>query len=221
MSSHSFVLRKLHVAMAVGAVALCAALPAAHAAVVVVVPATPISITDSIDGIYFNVITGVTGATGASVPGWDINPYNNGTGLTFYGTASPYGVLATGTPGTSAETTALALGAPITAAGQYNQFQTRGTAFQTPGVRFMGFKFLNEGTGIANYGWLRVSSGANLTPDGGFPAFITAYGYDNAGASVLAGAGLAPVPEPSTWALFGVALAGAAGLRGWRGRRAA
>jgi PEP-CTERM motif len=217
MSCHSLVPKKLQSAMAAGAIALCVVLPAAHAAVVVVVPATPIGLINSFNGLYLNVVTGVFGASGGAVPGYDINPWGN-SGLVFFAPATS-GVVATGTPGLTAEATALSLGAPITPAAQFNTSVTRGADFQVPGVHFLGFRFFNESTSATNYGWLQISSGTNPPPNAGFPAFITAYGYENAGASITAGAGL--VPEPSTWALFSVALAGAAGLRSWKARRAA
>ncbi len=217
MNTHSFVPKKLHLALFSGAAALFAAALPAQAAIISVTPAAPILITNSIDGIYFNVVTGVTGATGASVPGWDINPYNNNAGLTFYGAASPAGVLATGTPGTTAQALALPFGFLIGSGGQYNQFQTVGTAFQTAGDRYVGFRFINEAAGNAqNYGWLLIRSGATA----GFPAGIVSYGYENAGASINAGA-VAAIPEPSTYAMFGLAFAAAAGWRSLKGRRAA
>ncbi len=216
MNTLSFVPKKLHLALVAGAAAVFSAAPPAEAAVVVVdLTATPINVTDSIDGVYLNVVTGA--ATPAATTGWDINPYNNGAGLTFYGAATPSGVLATGTPGTAAVATLLSYGALISAAGQYNQFQTQGTAFQSAGTSYLGFRFLNESTTATNYGWLRLSTGATA----GFPAAITAYGYENAGASITAGAGLpAPVPEPSTYAMFGAALAAGAAWRGLKRRRA-
>ena len=166
------------------AIAACIASPAAMAAVVCASPG--ISITNSIDGVYINLVTGATGASGGAVPGWDIDPYNNGAGLTFYGSASPAGILATGSPGTSAETSVVAAGAPISptpAPAFYNQFQTRGTAFQTAGTRFVGIAFLNESTSAINYGWLEVVSGATA----GFPATISRYCYDDTGAGITAG----------------------------------
>jgi hypothetical protein len=218
MNSHSFVPKKLHLALVAGAAAVFAAAPSAEAAVVVVdLSAAPINVTNSIDGVYLNVVTGVASASAAGTPGWDINPYNNGAGLTFYGAASPSGVLATGTAGTGAVATALSVGATISAAGQYNQFQTQGTAFQAAGTSYLGFRFLNESTSLVNYGWLLLSTGATA----GFPAAILAYGYENAGGVSTAGAGLAPVPEPSTYAMFGLAFAAAAGWRSLKGRRAA
>lgn len=219
MSNHmqSSVRKKLHAAMFAGASALFLAAAPAHAVVVYTdLTATPLSITDSIDGVYLNVVTGVTGSSANDVPDWDINPYNNGAGLTFYGSASPAGVLATGTPGVTAAATALAFGDAITSAGQYNQFQTTGAAFQVTGQEYVGFKFLNEGSSAYNYGWMLLSTTATT----GFPAAILGYAYEDTGLSITAGQVVA-VPEPGTFAMFGIAMAGAAGLSAWRRRRSA
>lgn len=174
----------------------------AEAAVVTVTPATPIAITDSIDGVYFNVVTGVTGASSAAVPGYDINPYNNGGGLTFYGNATPQGILATGTAGTTAVAQLLTPGSVVSATpavGFYNQFQTIGSLFTaTSGTKFVGFRFTNETTGILNYGYLAVSTTAGT----GFPATITSYGYENTGAAIT----IPGVPEPTSLGLAGLAV---------------
>lgn len=216
---HQVALRsRLHIALFAAAAAGVLAAPATHAAVIYAdLTASPISIPDSIDGIYINLVTGVSGASGGAVPGWDFNPYNNNAGLTFYGAASPSGILASGTPGTSAETVRLSFGDLIGPAGQYNQFQTRGTSFQgVTGVSYMGLRFINEGTGATNYAWAEFQTAAGS----GFPAALVRYAYENTGASITAG-DVGAVPEPSTLAMFGMALAGAAGLRTWRQRRQA
>ncbi|HEY1089764.1 MAG TPA: PEP-CTERM sorting domain-containing protein [Burkholderiaceae bacterium] len=215
MNISTSVLKRLHVAMFAGATAVFAVASSAHADVIYTnLAATPLSITNSIDGVYLNIVTGVSGSSGAAVPGWDINPYNNNAGLTFYGAASPSGIMATGTPGTTAVATALAFGALISSAGQFNQFQTVGTAFQAEGTNYVGFRFQNEVTGAQNYGWALISSGATA----GFPASILGYAYENTGLSITAGQ-VSAVPEPSTYAMFGLALAGAAGIGSWRRRR--
>ena len=105
------------------------------------------------------------------------------------------------------------MGAVIGAAGQYNQLQTTATGFQTAGQRDVGLRFQNEALGIQNYGWMLINSGATS----GFPASIVSYAYENNGGQILAGA----VPEPSTYAMFGLALAAGLALRGWRNRRSA
>jgi len=204
---------KLHAAIFAGAV--FAAAPMAHAVVVYVVPAAPISIPNNIFGVYVNLVTGLSGLSDAAVSGWDFNPYNNGGGLTFFGAVSPSGILATGTPGTGAVATPLEIGDVIGSAGQYNQFQTQAPGFQTAGLRYVGVLFDNEALGVQNYGWLLINSGASTLPDGGFPATIVSWAYETNGGQILAGA----VPEPSTYAMFGLALAAGLGLRGWRNRR--
>jgi hypothetical protein len=219
MTRNSLLSSKLHLALIAGATAVFAAAPAAEAAVIYTdLTATPLVIPNNLDGVYLNILTGATGTSGLDVAGWDINPYNNGGGLTFYGSASPAGILATGTPGTSAQATALALGALISAAGQYNQFQTRGAAFQVTGQEFLGFRFLNENTNAINYGWALISTTASSGVNLGFPASILGYAYEDTGASIAAGAGLPAVPEPSTYAMFGLALAAAAGRTLWKRR---
>lgn len=148
-----------------------------------VICASPnLDVPNDLSGVYLNLVTGDTsGGTG-----WDVNPYNNNAGLTFYGAASPSGVLASGVAGSTAETVVLASGAPVSptpAPNFYNQFQTRGTAFQTAGTRFLGVKFMNESTAATNYGWVEIISGATA----GFPATISRYCYDDTGAGITAG----------------------------------
>ena len=197
--------------------AAAGALPGAAQAAVIIktfAAGSGIAVTNSIDGVYLNVVTGVTGASSGAVAGYDINVYNNGGGLTFYGAASPYGVLATGTAGTLAVAQRLNVGATVssTSTGFYNQFQTVGTAFQgTTGVSYVGFRFLNEVTGATNYGYLQLTT----TSGDGFPATITGYAYDNAGLGLTVAA-IAPtasaVPEPATWGMMilGFGMIGAA-----------
>lgn len=195
-----------------GATALLFLAPAAQAAVVSVSFANaPVVVPNNIDGVYFNFVTGQRSTT--EFTGFDFNPYNNGSGITFYGNASPSGILATGTPGTLAEARVLQFGDLISAAGQYNQYQTRGDNFDVTGQEYVGLRFLNEATGILNYGWALVST----TAGNGFPASVLGYGYENTGLSITAGqtATVVPppaaVPEPGSIALVGLAL-GAMGL---------
>lgn len=190
-----------------GATALLFLAPAAQAAVISVSFAgAPVVVPNNIDGIYFNFVTGVRSTT--EFAGFDFNPYNNGSGITFYGNATPSGILATGTPGTSAEARVLQFGDLISSTGQYNQYQTRGDSFDVTGQEYVGLRFLNEATGILNYGWALLST----TAGNGFPASVLGYGYENTGLSITAGqtAAVVPppaaVPEPGSIALVGLAL---------------
>lgn len=150
------------------------------------------------------------------MPGWDINPYNNGGCLIFYDAASPSGILATGIPGTTAIASVLALSSFVGpgSMGFYNQFQTLGTNFQTADDRYIGFRFSNDAaTPVTYYGHLLIRSGGTT----GFPASIVSYGYENTGLAVTIGA----VPKIGTFAMLGLGLAGIAGLSNLRRRRVA
>jgi hypothetical protein len=104
-----------------------------------------------------------------------------------------------------AEATSLSVGDSISASGQYNQFQTVATSFRSEGTRYVGFRFLNEGTNQLNYAWLEIQSGALAFPSQGFPAPILKYAYENTGLSITAGEVppiVSAVPEPQEWALM-------------------
>jgi len=205
-------LSKMSRSVLVGATALLCFASAAQAAVISVdFSSSPVVVPNNIDGVYFNFVTGQRSTT--EFAGYDFNPYNNNSGLTFYGNASPSGILATGTPGTGAEARVLRFGDLISVAGQYNQYQTRGDDFDVTGQEYVGLRFLNETTGVLNYGWALMST----TAGNGFPASVLAYGYENTGLSITAGqtAAVEPppaaVPEPGSMALVGLAL-GAMGI---------
>lgn len=152
----------------------------------ILVPATT-------SGVYINLVTGLVGTSPAAVPGWDINPW--GTGSLFFYSASTGGIVVSGS--TPAD---LAAGAVIGAGSTYATNPGAATAFQTGGDHVFGFKFLNETTGITNYGYARITT---TTSANGRPATITQLVYENTGAALtVAGAATGAVPEPATWAMM-------------------
>lgn len=190
---------------ALGAIALAA--PISQAQAVVVTFNTPITVPNNFDGVYINLLTGATGTAAASVPGWDINPYNSGTALSFFFSATPLQASAVAAT-TTGPYLDLPLGATVSAASTFAQVtaSTATAAFQTPGTHTLGFRFYNESTAAINYGYMRMtSSGAN-----GFPLTINSWSFENSGGAISV-----PIPEPGTCALMaaGLALVGAAARR--------
>ena len=194
-------LRKSAVALAAGA-GLFLAASQAQAVVIFNVVSLPIALTGN--GLYLNVITGAINepgnGLGTTVSGWDINPYGI-TDLRFF-SATP--LTSSGYVGVGTAYTNLAPGASISAASTFLN-----TTAPQPAANwnlnstnnFVGFRFLNEGNGQVHYGYFRLSLGATTTTG----RSIVAYAYENVpGAPILAGA----IPEPSTYALMGLGLAG-------------
>ena len=60
------------------------AVPAVSKADIIYSGIVNISVPNNFDGVYINFVTGQTGTTGSSVPGWNWNPYNGGSGLQFF-----------------------------------------------------------------------------------------------------------------------------------------
>ncbi len=190
------------VALATGAGLMLAA---SHAHAVIVYSGTVnLTIPATTNGLYLNVVTGATnlpGSTGgATVPGWDINPWSS-SGLGFFSPSSMVGgsyVLS------SASTTAnLAPGASI---GGSSTFGT-GSSFNTSqwllnsSNNLFGFRFTDENTGSLHYGWGRISLSSTIA---GSRALVE-YAYESTpGLAIQAGV----VPEPSTFAMLGLGVAG-------------
>lgn len=187
-----------------------AAAPMSDANAVVVTFSTPINVPSTFDGIYVNLLTGGTGALGSAIPGWDFNPYNSGTALSFFWSASPS--QASGVAGTTTGPYSdLANGTVVSAASTFAQVtaSTATAAFQTPGTHTLGFRFYNESTGAVNYGFMSLTSGgAN-----GFPLTINGWSFENTGAAITVTTGV--VPEPATGAMLtlGALALGAAQMR--------
>src|SRR5205085_5016699 len=101
-------------------------------------------------GIYLNIATGGNNTGAAATAGWDINPYFAGSSL-FQATGAGYvasgGAATNLTPGTTIDGSSTFASSPSSA-----NF-TPGT----PGL--LGVKFTNEGTGMTDYGWVRMTVG--------------------------------------------------------------
>ena len=199
---------------AVATAALAApALPTTEAAVISSGPLN-LAVPQNLDGIYLNLVTGATG-TATPPAGWDFNPYatSSATLLSFnFGTGA--GGVAVG-----GILQNLAPGSTISAASTFlTGLQTTATATSIfrAGVNagYLGLRFVNEATGLTNYGYVQFST----TGPNGFGATILSYAYENTGGAITVPAA---VPEPSTFALFGVMAVGALGVRQWRKRKAA
>ncbi len=192
-------------AMAVTAVATVMAAAPAHALVVYSGPQS-IDVPDNIDGVYVNLITG---ASASSPPaGWDINPYSAlGGQFNLWGATTTTWLT---TSGAVAGPYVLSPGTSISSAGSFNRpggGTDVGAEVALGAANLFGVQFLNEGTGVNNYGWVEITFGGSAGE-----RTITGWAYDDAGAGVLAGV----VPEPGTYALM---LAGLVAVGGIAARR--
>jgi hypothetical protein len=185
----------------------------ANAVVVTTFANTSVPVPANIDGVYLNFLTGASAA--AAFTGWDFNPYLTASVFTlFWPTGTGGGVASAVTGGTY---TALAPGAVIDATSIFSASSGGGGPgstinFQTAGTHILGVKFLNEGTGLTNYGYVTIDNGATA----GFPATIKGWVYENSGAGITVA-----VPEASTTAMMslGALALGAMNLRKLRRQR--
>ena len=198
---------------------------AAVAAATIAAPAVPTAdatvITNTVnlalpataDGVYLNVVTGASSVS--AVAGWDLNPYlSNGVFTFFWPSATTGGGVATGAA--TNVYASLSAGAVISSASPFTASAGGGGPgstinFQSTGQHILGFRFVNEATGIVNFGYAIIN---NSAPNG-FPATLVSYSYENNGGAITV------VPEPSSFMLLGLAAAGAFGVREWRKRKAA
>lgn len=174
-------------------------------AVIVFSGAVNLAIPTSTNGLYLNVVTGANnlpppGSAGITVPGWDINPYGS-AGLSFF---SAVPAASSGYAGAGGNVSNLAVGTPIGGSSTFI------TAINTPPVagwnlnstnNYVGFRFLNEAGGTVHYGWMQLGLGATTTTG----RTLVSYAFESTPLTAIP-AGV--VPEPGTYALMGLGLAG-------------
>lgn len=196
---------------AMSAVVAVMGLATSAQAVVVHSGAVSIGVPDNIDGIYVNVVTGAASTDALGAAGWDINPYSalagnfNLWGPTTTTWLSPSGLIAGPYP--------LAIGTSVGPGGVFTRpggGTNVGAQVALNAPNYFGFQFLNEGTGVTNYGWVEVTFGASAGSRS-----ITAWAYENSGVGLT----VTPVPEPATMAMWLAGLAGVASIA--RRRRSA
>jgi hypothetical protein len=163
-----------------------------------------IAIPSNTDGVYLNVVTGQNGATGTGVAGWDVNPYG-GSSLSFFQAAGGGYIRNLGSSTTLVDN--LAFGTQIGPASTFGSgtsgAETAGATAFLPGSmsNLVGFRFVNEATGLTHYGWMRILlGGSGLASQ---PRAIIEYAYENI-AGVGIGAGQI-IPAPGALALLGLA----------------
>ena len=198
-------------AFGAGALALASLAMASHASAAVITINGPISVPSTFDGLYINLATGATGTSGLSTPGWDFNPYNSGTALSFFWNSTPAnssgGVATAATGGQYID---LPIGSIVSSASTFTAI-TAATAtaqFQTPGTHILGFRFFNEGVGAVNYGYMTLTSGGS----NGFPLTIERWSFEDTGIAIA-------VPEPASALMLAAGALAIGAVRKRRQRR--
>ncbi|MEO5733209.1 MAG: PEP-CTERM sorting domain-containing protein [Rubrivivax sp.] len=216
--NHPFRLNRsaVRLALCVGGAAVALASATAQAAVINVdFSGNPFStVPFNIDGFYLNVVTGATGTSGGAVPGYDLNPYFSGSGGATPG--ARFLLPSTGgMVGAAGAATPLANNSTVAAASSFINGVVNTNQISAPTISTFGFSFLNEGTGLTNYGYVVVQQSANPATAGSVR--VLRYAYDNMGQSIT----VSPVPEPSTALLMVAGLIGAGAFAVKRRQRGA
>ena len=200
---------------------LCAAALAGTAAVIPSAEAVVVTfnvnatVPQTFQGLYINFVTGTITGTPTGNLGWDFNPYAAASGMfAIYWSASTINAGVSTGPG-SMTYADLAIGTVVGPSSSFHRTNGVGTSpnYTTAGTHILGFRFLNEATGMTNYGYATISTGSGT----GFPVTIHSWSFENNGGSITV------VPEPSTTAMLTAAalVLGALGLRKWRRQQAA
>lgn len=194
-------LRRTAVSAAVGTGLMLAA----SASFADIVYSGPVSLTvpNTTNGLYLNVVTGANnlpGSTaGTTVPGWDINPWG-ATGLAFFNASTPAG--GTYVVSSAGVVSNLAIGANIGGSSTFGSGTGTNVAQWNlnSSNNYFGFRFLNEGGNTVHYGWAQLALGSTITN-----RTLVGYAFESTPLTAIQ-AGV--VPEPGTYALMGLGLAG-------------
>lgn len=172
-----------------------------------------IPVTATFNGTWLDLVNGTVQHGVIDGPaGWDINVYVSG-GTVWRLFANGNGAAADGgvvvAPGIDRNATVFAGGESIDSSLVFDTFAG---VVPTLGTNVYGIRLLNESTSTIHYGWLRVT-----LDEGPLTGTIVDYAWESvAGAAIRAGdigVPAAPVPEPTTLALLGLALGAVAVAR--------
>ncbi len=186
-------------AVAAGAGMLLAA-TATHAVTIV----TPVSIAvpATTAGVYVNVVTGAFG-TAAFATGWDINLWAS-AGLGFFTPSNITGGAYVMQTGSTTQVANLSLGSVVPGAATFGSgSSTAANAAQwnlNSSNNYFGFRFVNETGTTTHYGFAQLQIGAAITD-----RTIIALGYET---TPLTAVTVSAVPEPTTYGLMGLGIAG-------------
>jgi PEP-CTERM motif len=205
------------------AAAVLGGLLAAGSAQAVVVYSGPVNlaIPNTTAGLYVNVLNGSSFSgpgTFPTVPGpganWDFNlfgsaswsffsPGSTATGQSLAVPTTSRGYVSASTVGAGLN---LAMGTMIDGSSVFNTGGPSAAALTTGSMAMFGFRFNNEGANLASaaddtvhFGWARVVLTA------GTPGTLIDYAFES---TPLTGIQAGAIPEPGTWLLMGLGVAG-------------
>ncbi len=194
-SSATGTLRRTAVAAATGAALMMAA--SSSMAAIVWSGTVNLTVPNDFGGLYLNLVSGQSGTTPSAAPGWDINPFGTGVMQFFTSTTAPNSTTNSGITGVVALNATIGPGSTFSS-GTVTPLASLWNLNSTN--NYVGLRFLNEPTGTTHFGWIQMGFGANL----GIRSIVS-YAFESTPLTAIQ-AGV--IPEPGTYALMGLGLAG-------------